>query len=52
MGPTSLEIPQAPMSFNTFSIVFFAIGCILVPSLERLKRFLDKNNIDEDECVI
>ena len=52
MGPTSLEIPQAPMSFNTFSIVFFAIGCILVPSLEMLKRFLDKSNIDEEECVI
>ena len=28
MGPTSLEIPQAPMSFNTFSIVFFVVGCI------------------------
>ena len=52
MGPTSLEIPQAPMSFNTFSIVFFAVGCILVPSLEMLKRFLDKSNIDEEECVI
>ena len=52
MGPTSLEIPQAPMSFNTFSIVFFVIGCILVPSLEMLKRFLDKSNIDEEECVI
>ena len=52
MGPTSLEIPQAPMSFNTFSIVFFIVGCILVPSLEMLKRFLDKSNIDEEECVI
>ena len=52
MGPTSLEIPQAPMSFNTFSIVFFVVGCILVPSLEMLKRFLDKSNVDEEECVI
>ena len=55
MGPTSLEIPQAPMSFSTFSIVFFAIGCMLVPSLEKLKCILnnkDKSieNID-NQCI-
>ncbi|MGL5751403.1 MAG: DUF368 domain-containing protein [Paraclostridium sp.] len=44
MGPTSLEIPKAPMSFDTFSIFFFAVGCVLVPSLELLKKVLDKNH--------
>lgn len=47
IGPTSLEIPKAPLSFGTFSILFFAIGCILVPSLEGLKRILDNGNKDE-----
>lgn len=38
MDPKSLEIPQAPMSISTFSIIFFAIGCTLVPTLEKLKN--------------
>ena len=29
--PTYLEIPKQPMTMTTFSIVFFTIGCILVP---------------------
>ena len=40
MGPKSLEIPQAPMSIKTFSVIFFLIGCTIVPSLEGLKSFL------------
>ena len=46
MGPTSLEIPRPPMSLATFSIVFFAIGCTLVPALEKLKVILEKKNIE------
>ena len=46
MGPTSLEIPREPMSLATFSIVFFAIGCTLVPALEKLKVILEKKNIE------
>ena len=46
MGPTSLEIPKPPMSPATFSIVFFAIGCTLVPALEKLKVILEKKNIE------
>lgn len=33
MGATTLEVPQAPMNFETFSIIFFAIGgaiCLIV----------------------
>lgn len=51
MGPKSLEIPQAPMSINTFSIVFFAIGCTLVPALEKLKYILKNKNSDCEEQV-
>lgn len=44
MGPTSLEIPKPPMIIKTFSIVFFAVGGILVPALEKLKVILKDNN--------
>lgn len=46
MGPASLEIPQAPMSIGSFSIVFFAIGCTLVPALEKLKTVLKNKNTE------
>lgn len=46
MGPTSLEIPKPPMSIKNFSIIFFAIGCILVPALEKIK-FLLSNKSDK-----
>ena len=32
MGPASLEIPKPPMTFSTFSIMFFIIGGILISS--------------------
>ena len=46
MGPISLEVPKPPMSLESFSIVFFAIGCTLVPALEKLKDMLEKKNIE------
>lgn len=46
MGPTSLEIPRPPMDASTFSIVFFIIGCTLVPGLEKLKTILKNKNIE------
>lgn len=49
MGPTSLEIPKPQMSIETFSIVFFAVGCILVPALEKLKVVLKHKNIETDD---
>lgn len=51
MGPKSLEIPQASMSISTFSIIFFAIGCTLVPALEKLKNVLKNKNADHEEQV-
>ena len=51
-GPASLEIPKSPMSISTFSIVFFAIGCILVPGLERLKTVLKNKDIESENLEI
>ena len=48
MGPKSLEIPKPPMSVETFSIVFFAVGVTLVPALEKLKTLLKNKNIEEN----
>ena len=48
MGPTSLEIPKPSMDASTFSIVFFIIGCTLVPGLEKLKTILKNKNIESE----
>ena len=42
MGPTTLEIPEAPMGFGEFSILFFLLGGALILGLEKLKKVLDK----------
>lgn len=42
MGPTTLEIPEAPMGFGEFSILFFLLGGALIFGLEKLKKVLDK----------
>ena len=44
MGATTLEVPQAPMNFETFSIVFFTIGGIVIIGLEKLKTILESKN--------
>ena len=44
MGPTSLEIPKAPMNMNTFSIFYFIIGGAIIVFLERLKVKLENKN--------
>ncbi len=49
MGPTSLEVPKPPMSMSTFSIVFFIVGCMLVPSLEKLKYVLKNKNLESED---
>lgn len=47
MGPTTLENPEAPMSFQTFSIVYFLIGGLIIYGLEKLKAVLEKNGKKE-----
>ena len=41
MGPQTLEIPQAPMDLSTFSIIFFALGGLIIFGLEKTKKFLE-----------
>ena len=53
MGPKSLEVPMPPLSISTFSIVFFAIGCTLVPALEKVKSVLEEKHSNADnKCSI
>lgn len=43
MGPTSLkENPREALSFDTFSIVFFIIGCVVIIGLQAVKEILNK----------
>lgn len=38
MGPTTLKIPRAPMNFQSFNFIYFAIGALLILGLEQLKN--------------
>ena len=49
MGPKSLEVPMPPLSISTFSIVFFIIGCTLVPALEKVKSVLEEKHSSESQ---
>ncbi|WP_294394060.1 DUF368 domain-containing protein [uncultured Clostridium sp.] len=43
MGPASLKVPQNPMDFSTFSVMFFLIGGFLIIGLQKLKKFFDES---------
>ena len=49
MGPLSLEVPQSPMNLESFNIIFFVIGCILVTALEMLKVLLKSKSDDLEQ---
>ncbi len=38
LGPTSLEVPQEPLSFQTFNIFAFVIGIAIILILHRLQQ--------------
>ncbi len=40
MGPTTLKVPQSPVSIDTFHIVAFLIGIAVLGGLEFVKRYL------------
>ena len=44
MGPITLEVPRSPLSFNTFNILFFIIGAIIIIGLDKAKVLLSKCN--------
>lgn len=41
MGATTLKMPQAPLSFQTFNIAFFIIGGLVIWGMEFAKRKLE-----------
>ena len=49
MGPTTLAVPQAPMSLGTFSIIFFIIGGLIIIGLEKIKNVLESKNSKEKD---
>lgn len=43
MGPTTLEVPKDPISFSSFSVIFFIIGGLIIYGLEKFSiKFKDK----------
>lgn len=42
LGPTTLEVPKDPMTFSTFSIVFFLIGGAVIIGLQKFKSVMEK----------
>lgn len=42
MGPTTLDTPQPAMGFDTFSILFFIIGGVVIVGLQMLKKVMEK----------
>lgn len=47
MGPTTLEVPVAALGFETFSILFFIIGGLIIMGLEYIKHVLEKKQIKD-----
>lgn len=46
MGPTTLENPVPALSIDTFSILFFVIGGLVILGLEFLKKTLAKKHLE------
>ena len=42
MGPTTLDVPQSPMSFGTFNVIFFVIGGVVILGMQKLKDIKEK----------
>lgn len=41
MGPTTLGVPKAPISADTFHIIAFIIGIVILGGLEFVKRYME-----------
>lgn len=44
LGPTTLSTPQAPLSLNTFSILFFVIGGTVIFGLQKFKQLTENSS--------
>lgn len=49
LGPTTLEVPQPQLSLDTFSIIFFIIGGVIILGLQKLKMIMSKNEEKENK---
>ncbi len=49
MGPTSLKTPKSALSFNTFNVLFFIIGGVVILGLQALKVVLNKSSNNEQK---
>ena len=43
MGPTTLEFPKNHLTFETFNILYFVLGGVIILSLEGIKNLLNSN---------
>lgn len=43
MGPTSLDTPREALSFDTFHVIFFIIGGIVIFGIQSLKKVFNKD---------
>ena len=41
-GPTTLDVPQAAMTLQTFSMVFFIIGGLIIWGLQKVRNVLER----------
>ena len=51
MGPTTLEVAKDYLTFDTFNILYFILGGVIILGLEGLKNLLSsnkKNNVKQD----
>lgn len=49
MGPTAINNPVEPLSWQTFRFVFFVAGGIIILGLQALKHMLEKNAADRSK---
>ena len=43
LGPTTLDVPLEMLTFKTFDILFFIIGCVVIIGLEFIKKLMLTN---------
>lgn len=43
LGPTTLDVPLEMLTFKTFDILFFVIGCVVIIGLESIKKLMLTN---------
>ena len=42
VGPATLDVPQPEMTLDTFSVIFFLLGGVVIAAMQLMKKFADK----------